>query len=207
MQRQFKKSATAPSGRRSPGRLALYKAAVDRDSDRVRQLLKDGYSNINETDPSRKETPLHVLAGDGEAALVGELIVRGADVDAQDKSLMQPLHHAALSGHGDIVAELWSAGADVNASTQRGWTPLHVAAIHDHMHVVTFLAKRCGADPGIRDRCGEKAADLARNNASASIARWLDAWELQLRKMPEQDAGAVDVAKSKPSPKTLAFIP
>ena len=174
MQRQFKKNAAAPVAKSSPGRLALHKAAVDRDYDRVRKLLNDGYVSINETDYPRKETPLHVLAGDGEAALVGELIARGADVNARDKSAMQPLHHAALSGHADIVAQLCFAGANVDAATEMGWTPLHVAAIHGHMHVVTLLAKHCGADPSIRDRCEETAADLARNNGSDPIARWLD---------------------------------
>ena len=206
MKRQFKKTAAAPAAKGSPGRLALHKAAVDRDYDRVRKLLKDGYVSINETDYPRKETPLHVLAGDGETALVGALIARGADVDARDMSLMQPLHHAALSGHADIAAELFSAGADVNARTERGWTPLHVAAIHGHMYMVTFLAKHCGADPGIRDRCEETAADLARNNGSDPIARWLDAWALHLQSDAEQKAAAV-MKTMQPDPARPKFKP
>jgi ankyrin repeat protein len=55
------------------------------------------------------------------------LIHYGADVTAQDETLLTPLHLAAFSGSAETVRLLIADGADVTAQDIRKKTPLHLA--------------------------------------------------------------------------------
>ena len=58
----------------------------------------------------------------GDAAAVGSLLDRGADVDAAQGDGMTALHWAAERGHAEIAEVLLSASADVEAKTRIGFT-------------------------------------------------------------------------------------
>jgi len=53
-----------------------------------------------------------LAAYSGHANLVGELIARGADVDALNDNSQSPIAGAVFKGHDDVVRILAQAGAD-----------------------------------------------------------------------------------------------
>jgi ankyrin repeat protein len=60
------------------------------------------------------DTLLMLAAYHGHASLVGELIKRGADVDAVNVKGQAPIAGAVFKGHDEVVQTLFEAGADVD---------------------------------------------------------------------------------------------
>jgi ankyrin repeat protein len=83
------------------------------------------------------DTPLHVAAAAHRATLVGDLVTRGAPVDARNRRGATPLHYATDGGPGahtwnpatqrETIARLLDSGADPNAADKSGTMPLHRA--------------------------------------------------------------------------------
>ena len=73
------------------------------------------------------ESPLHVAAWRGQAAVVAALLAHGADVNLVDTvySKTTPLHEAVRGGYRDVVKLLINGGALVDAQDASGDTPLH----------------------------------------------------------------------------------
>ena len=62
----------------------------------------------------------------GYSEVVGQLLAKGADVQAQDKEGLTALMAASGLGHSEVVGQLLAKGADVQARTLRagprvGW--------------------------------------------------------------------------------------
>ena len=51
-------------------------------------------------------TPLHWAAQKGFLAIVGQLVVRGADLNAKDDEDWRPIHWAVQNGHTEVVEVL-----------------------------------------------------------------------------------------------------
>lgn len=62
-------------------------------------------------------TALHLAAIKGNSKIIGELIKRGAAVDARDIKQRTALHLASNNGHLEAMKSLLDAGADVNATS------------------------------------------------------------------------------------------
>jgi ankyrin repeat protein len=93
----------------------------------------------------RGRTALHAAAANGQAAMVSELLSRGAYVRACDDNGWTPLHDACYWNHADIAGKLIKAGAQVWAPTQMGLPPLDVCAITcatDSMRVILNALKQ-----------------------------------------------------------------
>lgn len=96
---------------------------------------------------------LGVAAGTGNAAAIGLLVGRGADVRARVQTLVgerpawvTPLHLAAREGHLDVIVQLLDRGADLHAGREDGTpTPVEVAAEAGQAAVVQLLVES-GAD-------------------------------------------------------------
>ena len=118
-------------------------AARRGDGERLRSLLAAGVDL--ETRDGGGNTALHWAAIHGDAALVAELLERGAAADAENASGAAPLLYAV--GNLDAVRALVKRGASVNRISKFHTTPLMAAARYpDSRAVVRFLLEH-GADP------------------------------------------------------------
>jgi hypothetical protein len=77
----------------------------------------------------------------GDVATVRNLLAKGEDPNAQDKSGYTPLMLAAGAGHLPVVQALLAKGADVNAKDDLGATALTVASGNGSTAVVEVLRK------------------------------------------------------------------
>lgn len=74
-------------------------------------------------------TPLHLAAFFGYLAIVRNLLLQQADVEARDNCERTPGHWSAYKGHLDVIKLLVESGADVNARDAGGRTWLRMALI------------------------------------------------------------------------------
>jgi len=87
-----------------------------------------GIVDINERDVEL-QTPLMIAAREGSISVVRDLVDRGADVDARDRSGMSAVMHAARKDYAEIVDVLLSRGnADVHLTDDKGRDALYWAA-------------------------------------------------------------------------------
>jgi lipopolysaccharide biosynthesis glycosyltransferase len=102
----------------------------------------------------------------GKLSIIKESINNGANVNAQDAHKRTSLHYicGVTNAHLDVakkIAELLlNNGAKVNTQDNDGNTPLHRAIIDNRLSVANLLLAR-GANPLIKNKKGETAADLA----------------------------------------------
>ena len=89
----------------------------------------------------------------GHLAIVQELLVHGADVDAADKEGGTALYAASCTGHTGVVQALLDKGAKIDvkvnvtvSGTNKVWTAVDAAAANGHFDVLGLLAK---ADRGV----------------------------------------------------------
>jgi hypothetical protein len=92
----------------------------------------------------------------GDIAVVGELLGKGADPNAQTKIGDTPLHVAAKREATEITALLIANGADVNSREHSGKTPLIEAVSADQLANAEVLLK-AGADINAKDENGHTA--------------------------------------------------
>ena len=69
----------------------------------------------------------HIVALNGQVAMVRALIEAGADVNKAGDGDATPLYAAAQKGHEAVVRALIELGADVNKATDDGVTPPYAA--------------------------------------------------------------------------------
>jgi len=166
-----------PSGKaKRPGELVrdmpeLIRASGQGDIAKVRELLEKG-ANVDTRDKESGWTPLMAAAFSGSIDVVKLLVVKNADVNAQDKFAWTPLMISSRSGHPDIVRVLLDAGADVNTKTNAGYSALMAAAKQGHTDIVKLLLAR-GADVHARDKSGWRAVTLAERNGHEDIVEML----------------------------------
>jgi ankyrin repeat protein len=105
---------------------------------------------------------LHMAVKDKDEGLVGELLGKGVDVDAQDNNGRTPLHLAVNDEEvsNAIVILLIKNGAKVSAKDYRGKTPLHLATRQFSLSVVRTLL-HAGADVNAKDRHGNGPLEIA----------------------------------------------
>jgi ankyrin repeat protein len=116
----------------------LNKAIENKDKNLIELLLNKG-ATVKEKTGSFEFSPLHKAAIVGSREICELLIVRGADVNANDKCGEIPLHWAAKLGHQDIVELLLDCGAEVNALNVTRSSALFGAAQHHQENVVKLL--------------------------------------------------------------------
>lgn len=151
---------------------ALHSAA-EMGAFNVVQLLLDHGAEIDALNNSER-TALHLAARDGYGAVAALLVSVGANLDLRDDTRrMSALDHACRNGHADVVQLLLSAGAEAKLSRDAlGFTPLHAAAQNGHLLIVKILLSH-GVDPGLRNRKGRTAVQLAMEEGHTEVARFL----------------------------------
>jgi uncharacterized protein len=131
----------------------------------VDELLAHG-AKSNESDATGK-TPIVYAAALGFTGIVRRLLDTGVDVNTRYGNDLTALMWAAgyADGAGVVDAEkvvtlLLDRHAAVDAADNRGRTPLMIAAENGHAEIVDLLIGH-GADPGLKDKAGKTALDLA----------------------------------------------
>ncbi|WP_369192586.1 ankyrin repeat domain-containing protein [Streptomyces sp. R08] len=128
----------------------LFGAIQAGDAVAVRALLGAG------VDPERSDgegtTPLYAAAVNGEAVIVGLLLLAGASPDVESRGVGAEgtaLCAAACWGHAGTVRELLAHGADPNLREDGGigWSPLEWANNGPHPETAALLVA-AGADAG-----------------------------------------------------------
>ncbi len=85
-------------------------------------------ADVNAAFPSNRITPLHYAVNHNNIPMVGYLIYKGADVNAQDSNGNTPLHIATLNTNAPMIFILLNHGANVSIMNHNQETPIHIAA-------------------------------------------------------------------------------
>jgi len=109
-------------------------------------------------------------------SVVADLLTAGADPNSAGRGGMTPLM-LSVRVNQHYTKALLSHGADVNAVDEDGWTALMFAAFHSFRgNIVLLLA--AGADPTMRNKDGQTAAQIRPKKENASCARILNEAEV-----------------------------
>lgn len=142
------------------------------DFDRLQQLIDRGAS-VNAKTRSGI-TALSLATIRGETGMARYLIVRGATLDARDKSgdQMSPgngvIHWAAIYGRAEILDLLLKRGFVPDTRDKNGTTLLMLAAENGHMETVKMLLQH-GADPNAHNLLGETPLSCARKSGKQAV--------------------------------------
>ena len=135
------------------GETPLMEAARRGNLATVRALLSGG-ANPNAQEANGGQTALMWALSERQAAVVEELVKRGADVQPGSKTGFTPLMFAAQQGDADSARILLRAGAKPNdAQPKTGLTPLMIASAMGNAKAVDLLLDN-GADPNAVDTNG-----------------------------------------------------
>ena len=105
-------------------------------------------------------TPLHYSAGFGHIGATELLLVRGAELNAQNNQHCTPLHYASYNGHTITVKQLCSRQANVKAKNTRLFEPIHYAAYNNRIATIPLLLAH-GADLNAKDEDERHAIHIA----------------------------------------------
>ena len=94
---------------------------------------------------------------------VKELINKGADIEAKNRSGWTSLMCASYNGHSEVVKVLLEKGADIEAKDNDGQTSLISASEWNYSDVVKMLLEN-RADIEAKDNRGKTALDLVEND-------------------------------------------
>ncbi|QBY54447.1 ankyrin repeat domain-containing protein [Cupriavidus oxalaticus] len=124
------------------------------------QLAKESPKQLNMTD-LKGQTPLMLMAEDGDAELVRIMLQAGADPEMQDWQGMTALHSACKSRVDGCVDALLDHPCKLDKLTSEGRSPLHTASWAGNVHAVNRLMELA---PGLvwkRDSFGNTPLELA----------------------------------------------
>lgn len=113
-------------------------AAFFRHPAAVRMLLANGAEVSVPSRNAQRVAPIHSAVAGGEAAIVRDLLVSGADVHAREGGFT-PLHGAAAEGNVEMVQLLLAHGADPYARSDTGKTPADLARERGHEKIAALL--------------------------------------------------------------------
>jgi len=148
---------------------ALHAAAFNGNDKLAAALLAHGAAP-DAVDTSGKSPAIYAAAR-GYAEIVERLLAAGVDAKRRYGNdltlLMWAAGHSNDTPRQDGLATLrlvLAAGAEIDAVDNRGWSALMIAAERGHGEAAELLLES-GADPGIADAQGRRAADLTSDTA------------------------------------------
>ncbi|GAO35444.1 ankyrin [Sulfuricella sp. T08] len=147
-------------------------ATTSNSSERLRTWLADqGFSSedIHST-LAGETTPLMRACRLADAAIVAELLVLGAQVDARNSDGNQALWFACFSNSLEIIDLLIATGVDINNQNDNGATCLMYAASSGKDECVAKLLQ-AGVDTGVKTLDDFTALDMAASLVSLKLLR------------------------------------
>ena len=112
----------------------------------IEQICKKSPDLVITQTGENLETPLHIVARQGNLAIFNLLVdaVKNFDksqasLEAENKYGETAIYYAARYGKERIVQQLINNGAKVHVANEDGYTPLHVAALNGHTQIVRWL--------------------------------------------------------------------
>jgi TPR repeat protein len=170
----------------------IFDAVRAGDGEKVKALLQAD-PKLVESRTEDGNTPLHLAALEGHAAVAQVLLDQHAPVNARGLREETPLHMAMYEGHHDMAEVLLANRADANAPSVSGETPLHVAARKGHRELVELLLSH-SAEVNARDHQDQTPLHLAAAAGHAEVVKAL----------MDHDADAQARDKSGRTPKAVA---
>lgn len=121
------------------GRSELHYAVVDRNPERVKELVRQGMS-VNLADRNGW-TPLHFAAQNYDEGMARLLLDSGASVDPRDANGNTPLFTAVFSskGRGELIELLRQRGANPTSTNNFGVSPVTLARTIANYDVARFF--------------------------------------------------------------------
>ena len=104
----------------------FFDAARKNNLNKVREMLDYGV-DINSVDVDRRATALHLACAAGAKNVIELLVLRGADLNAQDGNERTPLHNLVMNKFDAIALFLVAKGADIHIKDRRGFSPYDIA--------------------------------------------------------------------------------
>ena len=124
----------------SHGHTVLMRAALDGNTERVKELIDHG-ANINQKDDDGR-TALMFAVINMHYETMKVLLEYGADVNAKSKQGGTALMAAALAGDLRMVQALLDKGADLHARLpETDQTAVTIAASHGHAEIARLLSQ------------------------------------------------------------------
>lgn len=117
-------------------------------------------------------TALILAASKGKPEFCKELLLHGADVNAEDNDQWSALITAAKDGYEETVATLLDNGANINAKDMGGWTALMWACYKGHTNLARLLLAR-GADSNTQGQHHMSSLVWASGRGHTAIVREL----------------------------------
>ncbi len=140
--RALLKSGADVNAAQGDGMTALHWAAMHGDFEMSTMLLQAG-ANVRAQSRLGGYVPLHLAAQAGSAAVIDQLLARGAAVNQTTTTGATPLMLAASSGNVAAATRLMDGGAELNSTeSAQGQTALMFAAALDRADVVKALIAR-----------------------------------------------------------------
>jgi hypothetical protein len=174
------------------GAADVFDAVRAGDVEKVKGLLQ-AEPKLAEARTEDGNTPLHVAALEGHAAVAQALLDQHAPINARGLRDETPLHMAMYEAHHDLAELLLANQADINAQSASGETPLHVAARKGHHDLVVLLLTH-NADVNAHDRQGQTPLHAAAAAGHAEVVKVL----------LDQNADLLARDKSGRTPKAIA---
>lgn len=119
-------------------------------------------------------TALHYAAADGLTQMANLLLRHGARAGAKDLHEITPLHFAVKAYAPAVARALLAHNAAIDSPDHEGNTPLHyaVAESFGRTEMIRTLLQ-IGADPHLRNRCGQSPIDLSRSMGTLELTLFL----------------------------------
>lgn len=123
-------------------------------------MIKESPKQLNIAD-LKGQTPLMLMAEDGDTEMVKTLLQAGADPDMQDGQGMTALHSACKSRVDGCVDALLAPPCSLDKLTNEERSPLHTATWAGHLHAVQRLSELASRLVRERDSHGNTPLELA----------------------------------------------
>jgi len=132
-------SAKNKNGLDSAGRSELHYAVVDRNLERVKELVRQGMK-VNFADRNGW-TALHFAVQNNDAETARFLLDSGAAVDPKDSYGNTPLLTAVFNsrGNGELIELLRQRGADAESKNKSGVSPVSLARNIGNYNIAQFF--------------------------------------------------------------------
>lgn len=129
----------------SEERCRWFRSLVFSDVAKAMRKAKEESTLLSVRDGSG-ETVFHYVVIENRIDLAEQLLMAGANVNAQDDGQYTPLMGAAFLGHLEMVKWLISKGADINLKDDCGETALSKVARNDRQELFDFLVSLVDKD-------------------------------------------------------------